>query len=51
MAYNFVTTCCDKNAIRDSMIRKRKRIIFCMMMWHVISHHTNLGPHISMSQF
>jgi hypothetical protein len=36
----------DKNVICDFMIGRK---INYMMMWHVIPHHTNLGPSISMS--
>jgi hypothetical protein len=31
------------------MIQEKKIENFGMMTWHVIPHHINLGPHISMS--
>jgi hypothetical protein len=38
--------CFDKNVFHDSLIQNKKGY---MMMSHVIPHHINLGPHISMS--
>jgi hypothetical protein len=50
MICNFVTECCDKNAICDSMIQNHKKYeFFFMMMWCVTPHHINLGLHIPMS--
>ncbi len=46
MACKFVMAFHDKNVICDCMIIRK---INYMMMWHVIPHHTNLGPCISMS--
>ncbi len=52
MACKFVTTCHDRNVICDFMIgRKKMKKKLYMMMWHVIPHHINLGPCISMSLF
>jgi hypothetical protein len=36
MACSFVMACCEKNAIHDSMIQKKKRFFLCMMTWRVI---------------
>jgi hypothetical protein len=42
-------TCYDKNTIHDSMIQKKnQRKMLYGDMGHIIPHHINLKPHISM---
>jgi len=41
--------CHDNNVISDSIIYEKAIEEKKKMTWHVIPHHINLGPHISMS--
>jgi len=49
--HKFITTCRDKNVIHDSTMQKKGGVEEknYMMMWHIIPHHINLGPCISIS--